>query len=213
LSALAERGILGRVSEIGTIFSEVFAASGWALDNRQAELAVGHAELLVRWNESANLTRIVEPVEMARRHFLESFEASRLFGPGALSVLDVGAGGGFPGLAARIVRPHLDLTVLEPRERKCAFLRAVARLDPTSHVRVVASRLEDFRPDAAFDVVTYRAVKLPARDIVRVLAPAGRVVTFETSEGEPPAPELELEGRRDVANGFVAAWTRKNPGR
>src|SRR5436190_7914601 len=104
--------------DIRETLDETFRAEGWELAPGQLDLAVEHCGLLLDWNERTNLTRIIDLAEVARRHFIESFIAASLFPASEPRVLDVGAGGGFPGLAALIVRPDLRLTMLEPRERK-----------------------------------------------------------------------------------------------
>jgi 16S rRNA (guanine527-N7)-methyltransferase len=119
-----------------------------------------YLNLLLRWNQKINLTSISTPEECVTRHFGESLLGShvvRLHG----SLLDIGSGAGFPGLALKLVSPDLYVVLLEPVGKKRAFLKEVARTCGMSPVRVVGSRLEDFErgePDRTFDIVTIRAV-------------------------------------------------------
>lgn len=113
-----------------------------------------HAGLLLEWNRRINLTRIVAPAEMAVRHFGESLAVAALIGRDARAVVDVGSGAGFPGVVCAVVRPDLDVVLLEPRGKRAVFLKEVTR--GMENVRVQALRLEEWRGEA--DVLVCRAV-------------------------------------------------------
>lgn len=119
-----------------------------------------YLELLLRWNRKINLTSISTAEECVTRHFGESFLASKsvqLQG----TLLDVGSGAGFPGLALKLIAPDLDVTLLEPVAKKRAFLKEVARACNMSHVNISGSRLEEFstrQQASSFDIITVRAV-------------------------------------------------------
>ena len=184
------------------------SAAGLHLSEEQLALAERHARLLLQANQRTNLTRITEPRELARRHFAESFLATELWGPAPddrpLRVLDVGSGGGFPGLAGRILRPDVELTCLEPRAAKAAFLSRVAAGFPEPRPRVRNLRLEQFHVEHLADVVTFRALALPANAIAACCATGGRVVAFPGGE-ETWSAELE-------ASGWCRADARSLPG-
>ena len=129
-------------------------------DAGQCEQIAAYTSLLLKWNQKVNLTAVVQPDEILARHFGESVFAARQIPPSARSLLDVGSGAGFPGLPLAIVRPELDVTLLEPVLKKVAFLKEVARsLDLA--VKVQAIRVEDLPPQTSdFDVITTRAVRL-----------------------------------------------------
>jgi 16S rRNA (guanine527-N7)-methyltransferase len=116
--------------------------------------------LLIRWNEKINLTAIRNPAEAVTRHFGESLFLARhaqLSG----SLLDIGSGAGFPGLALKIVFPELSLTLLEPVTKKRAFLKEAARVCGFTQVSVRGERLEELAsstPKPEFDFATMRAV-------------------------------------------------------
>lgn len=134
----------------------------FALDLSAGQLAQirTYLELLLRWNGKINLTAITDPEECATRHFGESlFLANHLDLRGSL--LDIGSGAGFPGLALKIAFPELPATLLEPIAKKRAFLKEVARACQFSQVAVNGERLEAFfsmMPSPGFDTVTMRAV-------------------------------------------------------
>ena len=157
--------------------------------------------------------------------FVESFSAARLareLAPGQTSprILDVGSGAGFPGLPARILIPEACLTLLEPRAKRAAFLRAVAAEYPSPAIAVRACRLEALDGGTQWDVVCFRAVRLRAAHVLRVLAPAGIVVGFPAQEpgenwlpGELEGAGMEPAGSRPCVPGerrVVTAWRRRS---
>lgn len=117
-----------------------------------------YVELLKRWNEKINLTAIRDREEIVVRHFGESILLARdvrLEG----RLLDIGSGAGFPGLALKIARPNLEVTLLEPVGKKRAFLLETVRVCAFARVTVARERLEAFEPPAGgFDTITARAV-------------------------------------------------------
>lgn len=123
---------------------------------RQFALYAGE---LLRWNARANLTRIVAPKDVAIKHFVDSLAAAVLIDPGK-SVVDIGAGAGFPGLVLKIVRPSLALTLIDAVAKKVNFQRQAIRLLGLEGIQALHVRAEDLarqRP-AAFDVAVCRAL-------------------------------------------------------
>lgn len=134
---------------------------GLRLSGEQSAQLLTYLELLTRWNSKINLTSIRTPEKsLLTRHFGESLCLARsvkLHG----SLLDVGSGAGFPGLALRILFPDLSTTLLEPVAKKRAFLKEVAHACGMASVKVRGDRLEQFVAEYAgvgFDAVTARAV-------------------------------------------------------
>ena len=115
-----------------------------------------YAELLERWSERHNLVSFTGREELVDRHILDSLAAAPfLAGRGRL--LDVGSGAGLPGVPLLAVRPKWEGVLLEPRQKRWAFLRTVIReLDLVA--KVDRSRYQDLGECAPFDVVTVRAV-------------------------------------------------------
>ena len=102
-----------------------------------------YGEMLVDWNARMDLTS-VPPEEMAEKHFLDSLlplTKEALFPP-EISLIDVGTGAGFPGLALAIARPDCRVTLLEAMQKRCQFLQAVCDELTLSNVRVIQNRAE-----------------------------------------------------------------------
>jgi 16S rRNA (guanine527-N7)-methyltransferase len=131
-----------------------------ALSEHQIEQVLTYLDLLLRWNQKINLTGIRTPQECVTRHFGESFIVSHAI-PLAGTLLDVGSGAGFPGLALKIFRPELSATLLEPVGKKRAFLREVINTCRLTSIKVSGSTIEELSRQEqceAFDLVTIRAV-------------------------------------------------------
>lgn len=127
-----------------------------------------------KWNEKVNLTGLRTDEEIVIRHFLDSlvfFKVLQISPQPRL--LDVGAGAGFPGLPIKIVSRSIHLTLLEPSQKKTAFLRHIVGVLGLEGVTVVPARLEQ-APDTPavkppFSHVVSRALKIP--ELMRFIAP------------------------------------------
>lgn len=131
------------------------AALGLTLPEGAQPKLLAYLALLDKWNRVYNLTAVRDADRMVSHHLLDSLAAVPYFTGQA--VLDVGSGGGLPGIPLAIARPELQVTLIDSVAKKTAFLlQAKAELGLTN-LQVVTSRVEDFRPETGFDVVTSRA--------------------------------------------------------
>ena len=134
---------------------------GWKVTPRQAEQFQLYMELLLEWNEKMNLTSITEPEQVVEKHFLDSMT---LLAWGKLKekarVIDVGTGAGFPGIPLKIMRPDIDLTLLDGTQKRLNFLGEVCKALHISATRV-HKRAEEAGLDKTmrerFDLATARA--------------------------------------------------------
>src|SRR5579859_17942 len=130
-----------------------------ALDSKQMEQIQQYTAILLRWNAKTNLTAIQDPLEILYRHFCESMFGARVIPVKTCRLADVGSGGGFPGLPMKILRPELDLYLIESNIKKATFLTEVVRDLGLRGVRVLVSRYEELSEEVApLDVVCSRAV-------------------------------------------------------
>lgn len=126
----------------------------------QLEKLIDYLELMVKWNKVYNLTAVRDPAQMVVQHLLDSLAAVTAF-DGARQVLDVGVGGGLPGIVLAIwaaeAQPDLRLTMIDTVHKKTAFLTQVKVELSLHNVSVQTSRVELWKAPHAFDVITSRA--------------------------------------------------------
>jgi len=155
---------------------------------------VRYAELLERWSSRHNLVRFASRRELVDRHLLDALAGRRLLGPRGV-LIDVGSGAGLPGVPLLIATPDWSGVLLEPRQKRWAFLKTVIReLGLPAEAR--SERTEAVPRSDRFDLVTVRAVGDHAallRWARSHLTDRGGVALWTTEDGE-----------REVAN--CAGW-------
>jgi 16S rRNA (guanine527-N7)-methyltransferase len=128
-------------------------------DKQQTLQIQQYMGLLLRWNEKMNLTAIRDPLDILYRHFCESMFGAVVTRLETCRLADVGSGAGFPGIPMKIIRPEMDLFLIESSAKKATFLAEVIRELGLQGVRVLVSRYEELSEDVApLDVVCTRAV-------------------------------------------------------
>ncbi len=156
-----------------------------------------YCQELIAWNQRLNLTRIVDPDEIALKHFLDSLSVAPLLplGSGSLALIDVGSGAGFPGLPLKIALPQLRLTLLEATGKKTRFLRQLLDLLQLKDVTVLTARAEEAGRLPAhrqqYDVAVARAVAaLPVlAEYTLPLVKVGGLVIAQ--KGQSPQAEVK----------------------
>lgn len=179
-----------------------------ALTPEARDRLAGHVRLLLAWNEAMNLTALTDPEGIAVRHLADSLSALPLIRVGPHdSLIDLGSGGGFPGLPLAITLPATHVTLVDSTAKKARFLETVvAALGLGDRVRIRATRAEALAGPAGprADVVTARAVGSLA-DLVEVglplLGPGGRLIAWKRGD---LGAELAAAGRAAAALGGSA---------
>jgi 16S rRNA (guanine527-N7)-methyltransferase len=178
------------------------AVLGVALRPEHARLFARHATMLLKWNTVTNLTAVARPEDVARNHFLDSLAPARLIAPGS-RMLDVGSGGGFPGVPLHIAVEGLQTTLIDAARKKVSFLRHALREMALSGIVARHQRVEELGRSGgrgSFDVVTSRAFAALApfvRAAWPLRHPEGRVIAFK---GDISAAEMDAL-REVVASG------------
>jgi 16S rRNA (guanine527-N7)-methyltransferase len=111
--------------------------------------------LLEKWNKVHNLTAVRDPNDMVTLHLLDSLSVLPHIESGRL--LDVGSGAGLPGIPLAIVRPDLQVTVMDSNHKKASFMRQAKAALAIANLEVVCGRVEDFHPEHKFDMIISRA--------------------------------------------------------
>jgi len=118
-----------------------------------------YMRLLLAWNEKINLTAIRDPLEILHRHFCECMYASVVVPVENGRLADVGSGAGFPGIPLKIIRPELEVFLIESNMKKATFLAEVLRNIELPGTRVLVSRYEELGEEISpLDFVCSRAV-------------------------------------------------------
>lgn len=150
------------------------SALGLQLDSGQIQAFRLYREELLRWSARTNLTAFRDSAEVLREGVLDSLACLPFVPPLASRILDIGSGAGFPAIPLKLVRPSLDVTLVEASRKKCTFLRHILRSLGLRGVRVVQSRAEDLAADPAeqgkYDLAFARAVA-PLPEQMRLVAP------------------------------------------
>ncbi len=143
---------------LGRALAAGISALGLDIDDAAQTKLLAYVALLEKWNRTYNLTAIRDPERMLTHHLLDALATLPHLPPQrGLRLIDVGSGGGLPGVPLAIARPDWQVTLLDSKRKKATFLRQVAAELGLPNVAVVAERVEDYLPDVPFEIVISRA--------------------------------------------------------
>lgn len=169
---------------------------------KQVQQIQQYIAILLKWNDKINLTAIRDPREILYRHFCESMYAAVAVPVENGRLADVGSGGGFPGIPLKILRPDLQVFLIESNIKKATFLAEVARDLELTDIRVLVNRFEEVAEDVApLDFACSRALG----DFSAFLGWAG-------SDAVAAKTTVLWIGARDLDEvKKVAGWSWKDP--
>ena len=131
------------------------------LNHTQNRLFSIHAIELIKWTQKINITTITDPIEVASNHFLDSLVPAQFIPPEA-TLLDIGSGGGFPGIPLKVILPKLSVTLIDASRKKTSFLKHVVRTLKLNNIEALHLRAEDLAIQPSymnrFDVIISRAL-------------------------------------------------------
>ena len=181
----------------GSVFADKLAADcatlRLPLSNIQIDRLLNYLAQMVRWNRTYNLTAIREPEQMLLHHIVDSLAvvpelAQHLHGKPA-RILDVGSGGGLPGVVLAIAKPDWEVCCVDAVEKKTSFVRHIASVQALKNLSAVHSRVEDLALTNS-DIVISRAFA----SLQDFAALAGRHVrqggSLVAMKGHPPEEEI-----------------------
>lgn len=125
------------------------------LTEAQQSALLRYHQLLVKWNKAFNLTAVRDPMEMVSRHLVDSLSVLPFID--RKTVLDVGSGGGMPGVMIAICQPDTQVVSLDSNGKKTRFLQQVKTDLQLTNFTVEHTRLEQYEPQQKFDMITCRA--------------------------------------------------------
>jgi 16S rRNA (guanine527-N7)-methyltransferase len=177
---------------LAQVLAEGIADMQLAVSPAQQEKLMDYLGLMFKWNSVYNLTSLRDPMQMVTHHLLDSLAAVPAFEQ-ARNVLDVGSGGGLPGIVLAIVRPDMQVSMIDTVHKKTAFLTQVKAQLGLNNVTVYTMRVEQLQKSEGdqFDVITSRAFA-DLSDFVNwsshLLAKGGRYIALK---GTAPKDEQE----------------------
>jgi len=183
------------------------------LDHTQNRLFSAHAIELIKWTRKINITTITDPIEVASNHFLDSLVPAQFIPPEA-AMLDIGSGGGFPGIPLKVLLPKLSVTLIDASRKKVSFLKHVIRTLEMNNIEALHMRAEDLAVHPSyinrFDVIISRALsslEIFVRLALPLLACGGVIIALK---GEVDKVELD-DLRYNVLEKMNAAGSVDRP--
>lgn len=143
---------------------------------------------LKKWNRAYNLTALKSDEDIIVKHFFDSLLYLKVMPEGQWNICDIGSGAGFPGMPMAIVRPELNIVLIEPSRKKSAFLRHIKKAFMLNNVEVLEKRVEDVK-DRIFDIAVTRALF----SIIDLIEKAGHVLRKDGFFILNKGPKLEDE--------------------
>jgi len=183
------KSLAGFAPEIVSLLAEGLSQQGFALSENILEQLLTHLSLLEKWNRRLNLTAIVSPREMVIQHVLDSLSIANVLGEER--ILDIGTGGGFPGVPLALALPKADVCLLDARSKRVEFLRYVIAACGIVNANAFHARIEDYLPPQKFDTLVTRAFS-SLSDMLNWTAPvhqsAARLLAMK---GKRPDDEID----------------------
>ena len=164
----------------------------------QAKL-LQYLSLLNKWNKVYNLTAVRDPLEMVTLHLLDSLSVLPYIK--TKNLLDVGSGGGLPGIVLAICKPDLQVTTIDTVQKKAIFMRQVKGELGLNNLEVVHARVENYQPSEKFAAIISRAfseLALLVKLTQHLLADNGQWLAMKGQ-----APQQELEGLHIKLNNII----------
>ena len=117
---------------------------------------------LKKWNKTYNLTGLKKDEDIIIKHFIDSLLYLKVMPEGKIKVADIGSGAGFPGIPIKIIRPEIEMYLIEPSVKKSAFLRHITRRLQLKEIEVIEKTVEEIRVNQnlslSVDVAVTRAL-------------------------------------------------------
>jgi 16S rRNA (guanine527-N7)-methyltransferase len=158
-----------------------------------------HASELISWNRKINLTAITHPRDVAVKHFLDSL-APAGFIPDRARLLDIGSGGGFPGIPLKILKPSISALLIDGVRKKVNFLKHVIRTLHLRNIETLQIRAENLlkapRYANSFDVIISRALSdlaLFVKSALPLLAEQGTIIAMKGKVGQKELEALRAD--------------------
>jgi 16S rRNA (guanine527-N7)-methyltransferase len=200
------------MAEAADELKKLLGESGIALNSEIARQLQAYLALLEKWNSRINLTsntewNVVGPL------FQEGIWASKMYPEGTTAHLDIGSGAGFPAMVIRILKPSIQLDLVESRSKKGIFLETLASALQLDGIRIHALRLQTFLQNSdrnkAWNCISWKGLKLSGEDLRLLLEHANAATQFWMFHGS----ELAVEEPEIIDRHFKLSRTERFSGR
>jgi 16S rRNA (guanine527-N7)-methyltransferase len=193
-------------AEWAHLLEEGARAMNMRLERSQIDQFAIHAKELLVWNQSVNLTAIIDPVEVAVKHFLDTLPVSALL-PSGSWILDIGSGGGFPGIPLKVMRPDLHVMLIDGTRKKVSFQKHIISTLALEDIEARHVRAEDLerelQPESRrYDVIVSKAVSKLDVFVDLALPLLRRPGTLIAMKGKSVEAELEAVRSRIETDGL-----------
>ena len=170
---------------------------GFNFSVEQLEKFYKYMNLLIEWNEKMNLTAITEPNDIILKHFIDSITINKYI-ENSVKVVDVGTGAGFPGIPLSIIRPDLQITLVDSLNKRLMFLQEIKKELELKNIDIVHARAEEFGQNKnyreTFDIATSRAVanlSTLSEYLVPLVKIKGKCVCMKASDADEEIKQAE----------------------
>ena len=170
------------VRELCHLALDLQSEFGLSLNREQISRLGVYLDILLQWQERVNLISEPSPERLLRLHFLESFWMAEHFLEDRSILTDLGTGAGFPGLAARIYRPLLSVTLVEKHAKKALFLEQLTRRLKLKGVSIFSHRWQEYEAWQTGGIVSIRALKVSVELLERLAEQEQRVLLLHTED-------------------------------
>jgi 16S rRNA (guanine527-N7)-methyltransferase len=173
---------------------------GFLPSEEQTNAFMTYLSELKKWNKAYNLTGLKEDKDIIIKHFFDSLLYLKTLLEGKIRVADVGSGAGFPGLPIKIIRPEIEMYLIEPSRKKAAFLKHIIRQLGLKKAEVIEKRIEEIRANQELAELVDVAVTRALFSIKDFMKKASHIVkeggTLILNKG--PKVDEELKKLQDV---------------
>ncbi len=186
--------------EIKKLFRDGLGELGLTPSEEQIHAFMAYLSELKKWNKAYNLTGLKKDEDIIIKHFLDSLLYLKAMPAGEIKVADVGSGAGFPGIPIKIIRPEIEMYLIEPSRKKSAFLRHIITQLGLKKIEVIEKRIEEVKVNRELSAPVDIAVTRALFEIKKFIKKASHIVKpdgiFVLNKG--PKVKEEIRTLKDV---------------